>query len=195
MLTVAFLAPRIYPPRLPGRTMQVVGTSQEPVRPMPNFSSKPKKSCMICLEVFYGDDTEDLFPHKCQRCASANFCAGCLKDWFLDACRNESKMPPKCCSVVPLSTVYNMLKKAEVRTSTKSLTDDKMLILCRLNSTRLSMKSGARPIGYTVPFHRVRLSFHLDYLQSRKVSLNHERRIPSTAEIHNLSSTMIHIWQ
>jgi hypothetical protein len=77
---------------------------------------RPRKACMICLEVFWDQDTADRFPHNCSRCASGNFCANCLKDWFLDACRNESKMPPKCCSVIPLSSVSSLLKTAEVST-------------------------------------------------------------------------------
>jgi hypothetical protein len=51
---------------------------------------------------------------QCKRCASGDFCADCLKNWFLDACNNESKMPPKCCSIIPLSTVANLLDSSQV---------------------------------------------------------------------------------
>jgi len=52
---------------------------------------------------------------QCKRCASGDFCAECLKDWFLDASKNESKMPPKCgCSAVPLSAVASLLTDAQI---------------------------------------------------------------------------------
>ena len=53
-------------------------------------------------------------PDHCKRCASGDFCAGCLKEWFLDACKNESKMPPKCCSIVPLSAIANLLTSSQI---------------------------------------------------------------------------------
>jgi hypothetical protein len=38
-----------------------------------------------------------------------------LKDWFIEACKNESRMPPKCsCSAIPLSSVSNLLNNAEI---------------------------------------------------------------------------------
>lgn len=80
-------------------------------------NSRPRKSCMICLEIYFGNETENQFPHKCHRCEKSAFCISCLKEWFIDACKNESKMPPKCCSIIPLSTVSNLLKKEQVSTA------------------------------------------------------------------------------
>ena len=51
---------------------------------------------------------------QCIKCSGGDFCAKCLKEWFIDACRNESKMPPKCCSVVPLATVHHLLDHSQM---------------------------------------------------------------------------------
>jgi hypothetical protein len=51
---------------------------------------------------------------QCKRCASGDFCGECLKNWFLDACKNESKMPPKCCSIIPLSAVTKLLNSLQI---------------------------------------------------------------------------------
>jgi hypothetical protein len=76
--------------------------------------SRAKKGCIICLELFFEDDDQNAFPWKCLRCSSCQICAKCLKEWFLDACKNESKMPPKCCKIIPLSAMSGLLKVAEV---------------------------------------------------------------------------------
>lgn len=68
-------------------------------------------ACILCCETF----DEDLIPHRCPRCPTYIYCGGCLKDWFLDACRNESKMPPKCCYAIPISTIANLLTTEQVR--------------------------------------------------------------------------------
>ncbi len=69
-----------------------------------------KKRCQICLEV--SDEKEFVF--KCRNCRDGYFCAECLGKWFLDACRNETKMPPKCCSIIPVKSVSGILSDAEV---------------------------------------------------------------------------------
>ncbi|KAH8685646.1 hypothetical protein BGZ60DRAFT_97103 [Tricladium varicosporioides] len=68
------------------------------------------RACTICMEKL----DKEYFPHSCFRCENGNICTGCLKNWFLDACRNESKMPPKCCTAIPLAAVRNLLTVAEV---------------------------------------------------------------------------------
>jgi hypothetical protein len=76
-------------------------------------STHNAKRCMICLEEDNPGDEID-FPHSCSRCSFGNVCAACLKNWFLDACKNESKMPPTCCSIIPLSSVSRYLTGNEV---------------------------------------------------------------------------------
>jgi hypothetical protein len=80
------------------------GTMTQPVIP------HLQKACTLCLEKF---DISD-FLHKCHRCSGGNICVQCLKDWFIDSCRNESKMPPKCCSIIPLATISSHLTKDQV---------------------------------------------------------------------------------
>ena len=80
------------------------GTVGQPVKAiLPNL----QKTCTLCLENF---DTSD-FLHNCRRCSGGNICFQCLKDWFIDACRNESKMPPRCCSIIPLATISSHMTK------------------------------------------------------------------------------------
>lgn len=67
------------------------------------------KTCMVCLE------TPSQFAHFCTRCFNGQVCSDCIKDWFMDACKNESKMPPKCCKEIPLASVSKYLGPAEVR--------------------------------------------------------------------------------
>ncbi len=76
----------------------------------PDTAAPEKKRCQICLEV--ADEKE--FTFRCVNCGDGYYCAACLRKWFLDACRNESKMPPKCCSVIPIKAVHGLLNDAEV---------------------------------------------------------------------------------
>src|SRR4051794_12748647 len=75
---------------------------------------KTTKHCLLCLEDFSTEDGADYFPHQCAKCQLSNICATCLKDWFIDACRNEAKMTPRCCRIIPLSSISNLLQPAEV---------------------------------------------------------------------------------
>ncbi|KAG9234394.1 hypothetical protein BJ875DRAFT_16154 [Amylocarpus encephaloides] len=63
----------------------------------------------LCLEPQKKED----FPYRCDTCSQMIYCADCLKAWFLGACKNESKMPPKCCEIIPFETVSNLLKPTE----------------------------------------------------------------------------------
>jgi hypothetical protein len=74
----------------------------------PSLHKAEKITCTICLESSDGDKTIK-FAHSCAKCSTGKYCEECLKDWFLDATRNESKMPPKCCLIVPLSSVQRLL--------------------------------------------------------------------------------------
>jgi hypothetical protein len=72
---------------------------------------KTKRTCLVCMDTL----DEDFFPYKCTRCSAYSYCHDCLKSWFLDACKNESKMPPKCCTMIPVSSITHLLTKDQVR--------------------------------------------------------------------------------
>jgi hypothetical protein len=90
-----------------------------------NEMTKPKVSphvktqtCCVCVETVTGEaNIKSRFPYTCHHCKQANYCVNCIKNWFLDACRNESKMPPKCCYAIPLGTVTHLLTPREVSTT------------------------------------------------------------------------------
>ncbi|KMU85121.1 hypothetical protein CIHG_02903 [Coccidioides immitis H538.4] len=48
--------------------------------------------CRICLDDVLTTKTVQ----SCRQC-STSYCDSCLRKWFLEACDEESKMPPKCC--------------------------------------------------------------------------------------------------
>jgi hypothetical protein len=72
-----------------------------------------QKKCGICLETFTGLDLTTNFFHNCRRCPDT-FCNDCLKDWFIDSCRNESKMPPKCCKIILLPVMEPLLQHEQI---------------------------------------------------------------------------------
>lgn len=91
---------------------------QQPVRHMMANSNTALRKCMICLDEFFGEDIKLNFLHSCGKCSAADYCTKCIKEWFIDACKNESKMPPKCCSVIPLSTIAIHLETAQASSPT-----------------------------------------------------------------------------
>jgi hypothetical protein len=78
----------------------------------------PRMYTMLSLSLFSLHKVDTVkaneISDQCKRCASGDFCTSCLKDYFLDACKNESKMPPKCCSIIPLSAVAYLLNNAQI---------------------------------------------------------------------------------
>ncbi|CAG8949517.1 hypothetical protein HYFRA_00007749 [Hymenoscyphus fraxineus] len=77
-------------------------------------SAEPSPTCVICL----GEKEASEFPYKCPKnCPEQQTCNSCLKDWFIEACRNESRMPPKCCSAepIPFSTVLHLLSSEQIK--------------------------------------------------------------------------------
>lgn len=96
---------------------------------------KVQRTCLVCMDKL----DEDLFPYKCTRCSAYSYCRECLKSWFLDACRNESKMPPKCCSVIPVSSVTDFLTMDQVSRSLRYLI---MTDFHRLSFSRPSTRNG-----------------------------------------------------
>ncbi|KAH9218863.1 hypothetical protein DL95DRAFT_385094 [Leptodontidium sp. 2 PMI_412] len=93
----------LQPPNIPGYVPQYPPAQrQHPDPPQANVPP-PLKTCSLCLEP--QDDKASNFPFSCPQCNASHYCATCLKGWFIDACKNESKMPPTCCGAIPLSSV------------------------------------------------------------------------------------------
>jgi hypothetical protein len=81
------------------RCAQVVTTTK---------SADNKPQCVVCME---NDAVSKLTRLKCKH----YFCAGCLKEMFLRAMKDETEMPPKCCSrQIPAKSVYNPSKKISI---------------------------------------------------------------------------------
>lgn len=123
-------------------------------QPLPTMSPAPPtlRHCGICLEQLAAEE----FPHKCLKCSHGGYCANCLKEWFIDACKNESKMPPKCCSAIPLSAVSNLLTTAQV--NHREHLDVYKLTKPRSSFTRLNTKNGVLLIASTVLYQHAQLS-------------------------------------
>ena len=94
-------------------------TSAEEIPPGPM-----KKNCGLCMEEYEGEEViATQFPYTCGHCGNNMYCLKCIKDWFLDACKNEAKMPPKCCLAIPLATISEHLSITEVRLSVDKCCD------------------------------------------------------------------------
>lgn len=65
----------------------------------PTISTEPTPQCLICCVDLPKDGSkESLKP--CRSCQSA-YCTACVKKMFIEACKDSSRMPPRCC--VPLN--------------------------------------------------------------------------------------------
>lgn len=137
-----------------------------------NMAKQPgplTKACNVCLNDFSGEDwIAKNFPYKCDKCLSDMVCLTCLKDWFIDACRNESKMPPRCCTVVPLSSVVGILTEEQERhhillVGSTSLTAD------RSSSIKQNSKNGEHQIDSIAQCQPARLSFLQGSSKMRKI--------------------------
>ncbi len=123
-LTIGLIDPPIQGPRFGHRLPTIHDLQnpvQQPVRHVMANSNTARRKCMICLDEFFGEHIKPNFPHSCGKCSAADYCTKCIKEWFIDASKNESKMPPKCCSVIPLSTIASHLENAQVSSLTQQL--------------------------------------------------------------------------
>jgi hypothetical protein len=78
----------------------------------------PKRECILCTERFEGEEVlKKQFPFECGTCSKRSYCVDCISTWFVDACRNESKMPPKCCYAIPVAIVATQLNVDQVSLS------------------------------------------------------------------------------
>jgi hypothetical protein len=89
--------------------------SNTEVKPVPQSTTR---RCLLCTEEYEGEELlKTQFPFTCGTCEASSYCVTCIKDWFIDACRNESKMPPKCCYAIPITTVSSLLDDNQVSIS------------------------------------------------------------------------------
>jgi len=81
------------------------------VAPPPNLPDMPglRLNCLICSEDL--DENTALKP--CPRCSNP-FCMDCLKEMFVNACTDMTRMPPKCCNQIPLHHARPYLTQEEI---------------------------------------------------------------------------------
>lgn len=76
------------------------------------FGSPPQDEiCCVCLVILATDEGSIYRP--CIRCYTA-WCGTCLRDTFLAATIDESRMPCACCFNLPLSRVRKLLSPGEI---------------------------------------------------------------------------------
>lgn len=71
----------------------------------------PEKICTYCSEMINLEKEDMLYP--CVRCDSG-CCKSCIRKMFLNACKSESDMPPRCCKPIPLAFARAVLSDVEV---------------------------------------------------------------------------------
>ena len=77
--------------------------------------------CIVCL------DRCESVAFQCSHCRSG-YCHDCLKNHFLKACKDESLMPPKCCSqLIGLVHVCEVMTVSEVSRRTFSRKGTKLI--------------------------------------------------------------------
>ena len=84
-----------------------VAMASEPPPPPP----EPEVTCIICCEP--GVFSKDNKPIKACRPCGSTYCAPCLKDMFVAASKDISRMPPRCCIQIPLYHARPHLTEAE----------------------------------------------------------------------------------
>ncbi len=82
---------------------------EPPPPPPPPPTPKP---CVTCTVILNPEDGAALDHYLCPGCSSP-YCIPCLKSMFLGACRDQSRMPPRCCRVIQLSAILPHLSNQE----------------------------------------------------------------------------------
>ncbi|KAL1999543.1 hypothetical protein VTN02DRAFT_4367 [Thermoascus thermophilus] len=88
-----------------GGSAPATPASQRPSTPLPSLP------CSFCLEDIR--DNGDIILKLCRKC-HVQCCGKCIRKLFLDACKNESDMPPRCCEPIPLALGRKVLSAEEV---------------------------------------------------------------------------------
>lgn len=84
-------------------------TKQQQPTPSPSL-----QDCLICCTPCDGPGKNPAKEiHPCSRCSNA-FCVPCVKAMFIDACKDLSRMPPRCCNQIPLHHVRAYLTQEEI---------------------------------------------------------------------------------
>ncbi|KAI9664149.1 MAG: hypothetical protein M1829_006016 [Trizodia sp. TS-e1964] len=87
---------------------------QTPTPPPPPPPPPSVPSCTICTTaVIEGAKDSPGLVQACWECDGL-YCVDCLKSMFLTACKDESRMPPRCCTTIHLGTVAPYLTEAEI---------------------------------------------------------------------------------
>lgn len=60
----------------------------------------PQRSCIICTE-----NEKDVHLIRACRICYADYCVGCLRDMFIIATTDITRMPPQCCVLIQIHTV------------------------------------------------------------------------------------------
>lgn len=75
-----------------------------------NTQEKTSVECLICMDSF---DADTVIKTPCQH----YYCRNCMKRRFLEATRNESLYPPRCCDRDIPITIANVILNAEEQTA------------------------------------------------------------------------------
>lgn len=79
----------------------------------PPAPPSPSISCFFCIEDISDSDVDPLL-RPCGRCHRP-CCKNCIRKLFMDACKNESDMPPNCCIPIPIAYASIVLSIEEVQ--------------------------------------------------------------------------------
>ncbi|KAF2476889.1 uncharacterized protein BDR25DRAFT_251318 [Lindgomyces ingoldianus] len=86
-----------------------------PPPPPPPPPAEVKIVCIICCDQFSKNQEHSAVLRPCKSCGSA-YCTACVKDMFIKACKDISRMPPKCCNMIQLHVALPFLTNAEAAT-------------------------------------------------------------------------------
>lgn len=98
------------PPPLSPPPMQA-GAPTVIVQP-PKKSPPSNVSCTVCCDQFTAEQEPSSVLRPCRTCRSI-YCTSCVKDMFIKACKDPSRMPPRCCNMLQLHFALPFLSKAE----------------------------------------------------------------------------------
>ncbi|ORY14915.1 hypothetical protein BCR34DRAFT_202190 [Clohesyomyces aquaticus] len=83
--------------------------------PPPPPPAELKIVCIICCEQFSRDQEYSAVIRPCKSCSSP-YCTACVKDMFIQSCKDLSRMPPRCCNMIQLHVALPYLTDAEAAT-------------------------------------------------------------------------------
>ena len=71
-----------------------------------------EEECLVCV---CSSRDGYKFIHPCKRNKEHAYCIECMRTMFLAACKDESRMPPKCCGIIPLKIGLDLLSAADTK--------------------------------------------------------------------------------